>query len=173
MILRNFNDARGYLEQALKTEKIYKIKIANAKTFSGIGNFVLLNSYKEGDRLLIGERGGFQDCLFGFGMRYAFLSGYLAAQSIIQGTDYDALIKKELLDMMKSSLVNRYLYEKLSNKGYRILIKKWINSSDPIGFLKSWYNLNWYKRLIYPLSLRWHKQNKRVSKNYSSTYAYC
>ncbi len=71
------------------------------------------NSYKEGDRLLIGERGGFQDYLFGFGMRYAFLSGHLAAQSIIQGTDYESLIKKELLNMMKSSLVNRYLYEKL------------------------------------------------------------
>ncbi len=46
-IMRNFNYARSYLEQALKKiEKIYKIKIADAKTFSGIGNFVLLNSYR-------------------------------------------------------------------------------------------------------------------------------
>jgi hypothetical protein len=74
--------------------------------------------------------------------------------------DYNFLIKKELLDTMKSSLVNRYLYEKLSNKGYRVLIKKWAASPDPIKYLKKWYNFNWYKRLIYPISLRWYNQNK-------------
>lgn len=163
VIMENFSNARNYFENAKKKiERIYNIKIMNTKPFIGKGNFVLLNSYKEDDRLLIGERAGFQDYLFGFGMRYAFLSGYFAAQSIIQSVDYNLLVKKELLDTMKSSLVNRYLYEKLSNKGYRKLIKRWVNSPDPIKFLKSWYNLNWYKRLIYPISLRWYEQNKKI-----------
>jgi len=66
--------------------------------------------------------------------------------------------------MMKSSLANRYFYEKLSNRGYRILIKKWAASSDQIGFLKSWYNFNWYNRLIYPIPLRWYEQNKKTDR---------
>ncbi len=171
VIMENFSNSKYYFDQTLKKiEKVYKIKIINAKPFGGIGNYTLLNSYKENGKLLIGERAGFQDYLFGFGMRYAFLSGYLAAQSIIQGIDYNFLIESDLLKMMKSSLVNRYFYEKLNNRGYRILIKKWANSSDPIGFLKSWYNFNWYKRLIYPILLRWYKQNKKTNDGVNPKY---
>jgi len=167
VIMENFSNSKYYFDQTLKKiEKFYKIKIIKAKPFGGIGNYALLNSYEENGKLLIGERAGFQDYLFGFGMRYAFLSGYLAAQSIMQGIDYNFLIERDLLKMMKSSLVNRYFYEKLSNRGYRILIKKWAASSDPIGFLKSWYNFNWYKRLIYPIPLRWYKQNKKIELKY-------
>lgn len=152
VIMENFNNAKNYFDQSLrKIEKIYKINIINAKPFGGIGNFFLLKSYKENGRLLVGERAGLQDYLFGFGMRYAFLSGYLAAQSIIQSRDYDFLIKKELFDIMKSSLINRYFYEKLSNRGYRILINKWAKSPDPIEYLKKWYEFSWYKPLIYPI----------------------
>ena len=159
VLIKNFGKARSYFEHAReKIEKIYKIEIKNEKTFSGIGNFVLSNSYKDGNRLLIGERAGFQDYLFGFGMRYAFLSGYFAAQSIMLDLDYDRLIKEKLINKMKCSLINRYFYEKLGNKGYRILIKKWISSSDPIEFLNKWYSYNWYKHLIYPISLSWYKQ---------------
>lgn len=161
-MMKDFGNAKNYFEKTIrKIEQLYMIKVTNAKPFRGIGNFVLSNSYKENGKLLVGERAGFQDHLFGFGMRYAFLSGYLAAQSIIQGIDYDSLVQKELLDMIKSSLVNRYFYEKLNNEGYRKLIKKWVDSPDPIEFLKNWYNLNWYKRIIYPISLEYYKQNKR------------
>ena len=72
--------------------------------------------------------------------------------------DYDFLIKENLINKMKSSLINRYFYEKFGNNGYRKLIKKWISSSDPLDFLNEWYNYNWYKHLIYPISLRWYKK---------------
>lgn len=161
MIMRDFTNSKQYFDRTLeKIKKIYDLKITNPKPFGGTGNFDLLNSYKEDGRLLIGERAGFQDYLFGFGMRYAFLSGYFAAMSIIKGDDYNLIIKKELLDTMRSSLVNRYFYEKLGNNGYRKLIKKWASNPDPIKYLKSWYNLNWYKRLAYPIPFRWYKQNK-------------
>jgi flavin-dependent dehydrogenase len=150
VIMKNFGKAKNYfMDTVKKIENIYQIKIMNAKPFGGIGNYYLLNSYEADGRLLIGERAGFQDHLFGFGMRHAFLSGYFAAQSIIKNINYSLLVKRELIDTMKSSLVNRFFYEKLGNAGYRIFIKKWTNSSDPIEFLESLYRFNWYKRLIY------------------------
>jgi flavin-dependent dehydrogenase len=163
VILKDFKNARNYLDHAVNAiRSIYKIEIRNMKPFRGIGNFSpLLNTYKVDNRLLIGERAGLQDYLFGFGMRYAFLSGYFAAQSLIHGTDYDHIIKNELGNKMKSSLVNRYLYEKLGNKGYRLLIKKWTSCSDPVEFLRKWYDYSWYKQLIYPFSLRWYGQKRR------------
>lgn len=159
--MENFNDIKNLFNIAFnKIENLYKIKIINAAFFGGIGNFALMDSYTEDGRLLTGERAGFQDYLFGFGMRYAFISGYLAALSIIDDTDYDLLIKRDLLKMMKSSLVNRYFYEKLNNRGYRILIKNWAGSKEPIGFLQDWYNYNFYKKVLYPISMRWYKKNK-------------
>lgn len=45
-------------------------------------------------------------------MRYAILSGYLAAKSLIEGSDYDMLWKRGLKPMLETSLINRYLFEK-------------------------------------------------------------
>ena len=51
--------------------------------FAAAGSLHVLNRAKINHRYLIGEAAGFQDCLAGFGMMYAFKSGYHAAQSII------------------------------------------------------------------------------------------
>jgi flavin-dependent dehydrogenase len=59
-----------------------------------------------------GEAGGFQDYLFGFGMRYAVTSGVLAARSISEDLEYNTLWKQTLLGKQKVSLWNRFLYEK-------------------------------------------------------------
>jgi len=159
VVMQDLNHCKNYFEKALaKMERLYGVRLANPKFFSGFGNFRLLNSFSEGGRLYAGERAGFQDFLFGFGMRYAFLSGYLVAQSISKNLSYDSLIQDELIPSMKSSLVNRYVYEKLGNKGYRKLVKKWAAAEDPIKFLQQWYQFGRLKRVLYPLSYRWHKK---------------
>ena len=40
---------------------------------------------------VIGEAGGYQDFLWGFGIRHAFTTGYLAAQAILNGQDWQAV----------------------------------------------------------------------------------
>lgn len=40
----------------------------------------------------VGEAGGFQDAVAGFGFRYAVITGALAARSILEGSDYRALL---------------------------------------------------------------------------------
>lgn len=50
-------------------------------------------------------------------MRHTILSGYLAAKSFIDGSDYDMLWKRNLKPML-ASLINRYLFERFGHLGY-------------------------------------------------------
>jgi hypothetical protein len=68
----------------------------------------------------------------------------LAARSIVEGLDYDQLIERELAPFLKSSLVNRYIYEKLGNRGYRWVIHRWEQSSDILVFMKKRYCWSFY-----------------------------
>ncbi len=60
--------------------------------------------------LITGEAAGFQDELFRFGMRYAVISGYLAAQAIIRDLDYDALWKERFLNEFKKIAKTRKIF---------------------------------------------------------------
>ena len=111
----------------------------------------------------MGEYGGFQDYLFGFGMRYAFVSGYLAASSIIGGADYDDLVRGEMTNCLGASLVNRYIFEKMGNRGYRRLIHQLLRSGDILRFMKNWYGWRWHKGLILPLARRWFEKKRSFS----------
>jgi flavin-dependent dehydrogenase len=104
-------------------EKILSIKIeSNRNRFSAPGSFYFKRSAVANHQYHIGEAAGFQDCLLGFGMIYAFKSGHMAAKSIIESIDYDRLWKQEILKPMKISIKNRRIYERLSNKGFEKIV---------------------------------------------------
>lgn len=60
----------------------------------GIGCFTLLDKFYQNNKYFVGEAAGLLDITAGFGIRYAIISGYLAAQSILTGKDYDQLIAR-------------------------------------------------------------------------------
>jgi len=122
---RRLDDTVDRFENILKAD-IYP----RSEIFSAPVNFYFLQKANINKQLYIGEAAGFQDCLAGFGMHYAFKSGYLAAKSIIEDCDYDCLWQEVMLKPMQISAVNRKLYEKLSNAGYEKLIDL-LNSSNP------------------------------------------
>jgi len=126
-------DCKSRLGMTVKIfEKVLNTKIKNIEeNFSGIVNFDFMHKAKINNQYFLGEAAGFQDCLFGFGMVYAFKSGYCAAKSIIEDTDYNELWKKDFLKYLKISSNNRKVYEKLSNKNFEELIKL-LNSENPI-----------------------------------------
>ena len=76
--------------------------------------------------------------------------------SIIGGSDYDYLWKKEIKPMLETSLVNRYLIEKFGNFGYRYLAKKFAEG-DPCNFLNRNYKPSFLKSLILPIAKSRHK----------------
>jgi flavin-dependent dehydrogenase len=104
-------------------EQILKIEIENSgERFSATVSFNFLRSAKVNNQYFVGEAAGFQDCLAGFGMMYAFKSGYFAATSIIENCDYDRLWQEDFIKPMEISFRNRQIFEKLSNRGYHTLV---------------------------------------------------
>jgi len=70
----------------------------------------------------VGASAGFVDPARGFGNIYAIRSGYLAAKSIIDKSDYDALWKSEFESELLKGLKRRFFLEQLDNQGYEKLI---------------------------------------------------
>lgn len=134
----------------------FDMDVRDEKKFGSFGNFFMSDTQVCDGKIYVGESAGFQDFLWGFGMRHAVLSGYLAAKSIMEGSDYNSLWKKEIGPMLKVSLVNRYLLEKFGHRAYRYLSKKY-TGPDPCGFLMKQYNPSFLKSLLFPLAKRKYK----------------
>ncbi|MBI5599666.1 MAG: NAD(P)-binding protein [Deltaproteobacteria bacterium] len=158
VVMEDFANAKRYFARALeKVRSFYGLDVKNPRPFGGTGNFFLPEAYSKDGNLYVGERAGFQDYLFGFGMRYAFASGYYAAKSIATGSDYEAMVRRFLLPVKKASLVNRFVFERLGGN-YKRLVSGWAGAKDPVEFLKRWYGLGLPKRMLYPFAVRWYRK---------------
>ncbi len=153
VLFKDFKNINHCFERTIDTfNKIIDLKLKNIQEFDGYGNFFLSKRYEKNGKLFTGETIGLQDFFLMFGMRYAITSGYLAAKSIIENKNYDDLIKYKFRNQLKTSIVNRFLFERLGNKGYQLLISKTKNVNEPISFLNKHYNPSFNKKLIYPIS---------------------
>ena len=111
-------------------------ELSAGKKFGGYGHFeIKKNYYDEKGAMFIGEAGGFQDYLWGFGMRYAFQSANLAARSIIQNESYNDLIKEHLLRKMKHSNRNRRISEMTGPLAYPMQYYMFALSKNPLKLL--------------------------------------
>jgi len=147
-----------------KTKKFFvekfNLDIQSSKNVGGVGSFSLKNTFQKGKVLYIGEAAGLQDLLWGFGMRYAVTSGYLAAQSIINNENYEEKAEKYFGNKLKASMVNRYLWEKIvSRRNYSFMVD---HAEIVKNQLYSINNYNLLRRMIYPVALSYLK--KKYSK---------
>ena len=172
VLAKDFVNANNYFKKLMQAEKkIINVKKTNIKKISGFGNFHIMDNYFKDEKYWVGEAAGMQDKLWGFGMRYAITSGYLAAKSIIESRDvkgnkikeiegnnmkeiekvkgylYDKLIKERFVNQLKTSAVNRFFYEKLGNGGYRFFVDKAKN--NPFKFLNKAYNSNFLRKVLF------------------------
>jgi len=127
------------------------IEIKNQKNVGGTGWFNVKPNLMIKGKIYTGEAAGLQDCLWGFGMRYAIISGYLASLSITENKNYKRLIYKKIGDRLKTSVVNRYI----SNKHYKYLQKYIFNvvKSDVgnwMDILYTRFNPTLYSRFLFP-----------------------
>ena len=153
--MSNDKNPNIYLENTLKAVKdIYEINLTDVKKFGTYGSFSSPNLYMDKDKMLVGEAAGLQDFLFGFGLRYAMFSGYLAAKCIDENLDYKQVAESYFSNTIKASLVNRFLYEQLGNDTYDFMIDKMLNVKDLVNFLESKYNFNLKRKILYPIAKR-------------------
>jgi len=146
---QNFEFAREMLEE------MFAFDIQNPQPVAGVGCFSTKNIYQKGETLYVGEAAGLQDMMWGFGIKTAVESGFMAAESIIHGRDFAEMAKTRFQPKLKATLVDRFVWEILRYKDYRAVVGDGLStqarSSFDLGFM---YNYSWLHRLFYPLA-RW------------------
>jgi len=145
---QNFEVARQMLEE------MFDFDIREPQPVAGVGCFSTKNIYQKDEILYVGEAAGLQDLMWGFGIKTAVESGYMAAQSIIQGSDFGKMAHERFEPKLKATLVDRFVWEILRYKDYRAVVGDGLStqarSSFDLGFM---YNYSWLHRLVYPVAL--------------------
>jgi flavin-dependent dehydrogenase len=111
---------------------------------------------KNENKMLVGETGGFQDLLWGFGIKNAVKSGFIAAKCILEGDDckdYYRNAGEYFKPNLNASVVNRFFWEKFASNNYSFMLNRIHNAEDPLKYLHSFHNFNLVQRLIYPFAI--------------------
>lgn len=123
------------------------------KRVGGKGDFTINKSYFQDGRYYVGESGGLQDFMWGFGMRMAVWSGVLAAQDILGQCDYEKEVRKQLLPYVQTSVANRWLMNRVGDRTYKVMCKRWMKSQSKRGDGLIWigklFRPSILKRIIY------------------------
>lgn len=151
-----FRDLEVRLDRTLKKfESILKTKIEKIEErFSSVVNFGFLKKAKVKGQYFVGEAAGFQDQLAAFGMVYAFKSGYYAAKSIIEGSDYDRLWKEDFLKQLRISSKNRDIYNRLANDDFERFVAIMKSRNPMVRYLRGGDDFQLVMKRLYntPLS---------------------
>lgn len=162
VVFNDFHRLNSCFENTLEiARKMYSINMDHAVPVGGVGGFSLHQPKQIGKACLVGEAAGLQDLLWGFGIRTALTSGFLAAESILEHKDYSALVEEKLTPFLKASMVNRYLWEtiKLDSKPMiPMMMRLPFPLKSSFSFL---YNFSIFHKLLYPFAERY--LNRRYS----------
>ena len=135
-------------------EKHYDLDRKPIKRVGGKGDFSIPNKYVSQGRYYVGEAGGLQDFMWGFGMRYAITSGVLAGKSILGELDYEQEVRKRLLPLVKSSATNRFLMNRMGDRGFKAVAKYWMRdqhrTGDGLRFMRLIYKPGILRRMMWP-----------------------
>lgn len=155
-----FDDFAHQGEYLERTRELFQRRLGftmrDPRRFGGAGNFRLPETAHRGDLLFAGEAAGFQDPFWGFGMRYAMVSGHLAARAWLEGSpaSYDRLWEDRLAGRIRAAAVNRFTYGRLGDLGYRLLVRRLDRVSDPRAWLRRRFARRHWKDLLFPLVRR-------------------
>ncbi len=150
-----------YFDRALRRfQEITPFSVTDARTGYSYMSFSLKRSATVDRRLFVGEAGGFQDFLFGLGLRYALNTGHLAARSLRENFSYDALWRAALGDAQERSLVHRALYEWGGDWGFSALVRR-ATRGDVREYLSRQQSPQFWKRLLLPwIKWRWRNRSR-------------
>ena len=166
-IVSDFKRIDDYFDHSLaEAQRLHAFEVpAEHRSGYSYMNFHLKRHATSNGARFVGEAAGFQDYLFGLGIRYALTSGYLAARSILESRDFDELWKRELGAKQETSLVNRFLYEAGGNFGLSMFVRQASRAKDFHRYLSGWHAQRWWKALISPFVRRvWRHDGRCLHK---------
>lgn len=155
-IVADFKKIDEYFEHSLQSaQRAHPFSIpAVTRTGYSYMNFHLKQSATKDGARFVGEAAGFQDYLFGLGIRYALTSGWLAARSILEERSFDELWMGELGRKQETSLVNRFLYEAGGNVGLSMFVRQAGRAKNFNDYLRGWHRSTWWKAMLAPVVRR-------------------
>lgn len=132
------------------------LEMGAPRRLGGFGNVRPARAAERGAMRYAGEAAGLQDALWGFGMRTAMASGCLAAQSLLgrRRTPYPASLDARLRGLSRAGEVNRWLYGRMGDWGYRELARRLDHATDARRWLQRKYNPSWVTRAMGPIARR-------------------
>ena len=136
------------------------LRMRAPRKFGGYGSYGLPRTGLQDGSLLLGERAGFQDALAGFGIRYAIRSGVLAARSLIEGIDYNSLWRRDLMQLLRTGLANRFFVNLTGDRGWRWILSHRLASEDVCHAMRRLYRPTMLTRTLYPLAYLLHRIGK-------------
>lgn len=152
-LARDFGQAWARFERARATfARLGLWDFRAERRFGGRMHVGQRDALVDGPRLYVGEAAGLQDYLLAFGLRYAFASGYLAAQALVTGQSYETLVRRELSGAVRAGYVNRLLYDRLGDGGYRRVVRWLSRAGDLRRRARSIYAFGPLHRLLWPLA---------------------
>ncbi len=136
-------------------EQHYDLNRKPIKRVGGKGDFGLPTKYMHEGRYYVGEAGGLQDFMWGFGMRYAITSGVLAAKAVLGECDYEAEVRRRLVPLVRASAINRFLMNRVGNRGFKMVARYWMRDQrrkgDGLAFMQWLYKPGLGRRMIWPI----------------------
>ncbi len=153
----DFHSERIYLERTVEFfRQRAGLQMRNPSVFGGAGNILLPRTARQGSILFAGEAAGFQDALWGFGLRIGMVSGHLAARALLDRApeQYDRAWHERLGGILRTSLVNRWGFARMGDAGYNRLMRSISRMSDARRWLRRHYAPNFWKSLAFPLARR-------------------
>ena len=136
-------------------EENYELDRKPIKRVGGKGDFGLPSKYVHDGRYYVGEAGGLQDFMWGFGMRYAITSGVLAAKAILGECEYEKEVRRRLVPLVKASAINRFLMNRVGNRGFKMVANQWMRDQkrkgDGLKFMQWLYKPGILRRSLWPL----------------------
>ncbi len=125
------------------------------KRVGGKGDFSLPSAYQHDGRYYVGEAGGLQDFMWGFGMRYAITSGALAAQAILGQCDYEREVFRRMVPIIRVSAINRWLMNRVGDRGFGRVARYWMRDQkkrgDGLVFIERLYRPGLFRRALWPI----------------------
>ncbi|MDD5180290.1 MAG: NAD(P)/FAD-dependent oxidoreductase [Gallionellaceae bacterium] len=160
-----FKQEKLYVERTVAAfQELVGLEMQNPRAHGGVGNFRIPASAFSGHHPLVGEQAGFQDTLWGFGMRLAITSGILAARSLLENKNYDDFWHQNMQSQLQASVVNRVIYGALGNRGYRwLLLRQLAGKTDVRHFLRGIYAPSWWHSALLPWAQRHYQSSRKDS----------
>lgn len=155
-----FHHERDYVSRCVDFfQRHIDLQMKNKKHFGGAGNSVIHPVVHKGNIFYAGEAAGFQDALFGFGMRWAMLSGAQAAKALLADNafSYETVLNKRLRKFMQMSELNRWFYQRIGNRGYQFILNRH-RGADARVWLQRGYQPRWWTPFAHFMLLRQKKK---------------